>query len=226
MLLSALPSNINAADTIKFTVVTGEEGEQYTREATIKRDNGGEIRLKLLPEVVKYSKGLKQKLIDVLYSNKLQTGEGLYFRYVLKDADGNTTTSDWKQYTAAGFSATDEETFKVEQEGTYEIQYAVVSPTATISTDPTAKSGLTITGTGDLVNSGTATNGTLRYAISTDGSVPQSTDYSSTVPTVDALKTKLGGTLAANTYYVYYYVKGDTGYSDSAAKFVAVTITG
>ena len=107
--------------------------------------------------------------------------------------------------------------------GTYTIYYYIVgnsnyndrgstsSPlgniTATIGqsvptyTAPTAKTGLVYNGSAkQLINAGTVTNGTLYYRVGTSGSF---------VTTASSIT----GTNAGD-YTIYYYIKGDTGYSD------------
>jgi hypothetical protein len=125
MLFSFSPSQIkaeenannaeNTADTINVGVRTGEG-----KLVDITRPNGGNIRIQLFSDS-KYSKGLKQRLIDYVV-DQLETGEKLYLRYIFTDAEGNLKeTSDWKEYSDALNSMV------AEEEGKYDIRYAIVS---------------------------------------------------------------------------------------------------
>ena len=90
------------------------------------------------------------------------------------------------------------------------------APKASITAAPTAKT-LTYNETAqDLVNAGTASNGTVYYKVTTSNTKPSDTSgFSSSIPT---------GT-DAGTYYVWYYAKGDTGYDDGDISSSAVTVT-
>ena len=81
-------------------------------------------------------------------------------------------------------------------------------PIASVSKAPTAKT-LTYNGSEQtLANAGSATNGTMQYCLTENGT------YSSNIPK---------GT-NAGSYKVYYYVKGNSGYQDSAKNSINVTI--
>ena len=71
---------------------------------------------------------------------------------------------------------------------------------ATLNAAPTASTGLEYSGAPQalLATAGSATNGTMQYRIGTTG------EWSSTIPEATN----------ADTYYVYYKVKGASGYSD------------
>lgn len=78
---------------------------------------------------------------------------------------------------------------------------------ASVTKAPTAKS-LTYNGSAQaLVNAGTASGGTLKYAVSGDS-------YSSSIPT----RTNVG------TYTVYYYTEGDSNHTNSDTGSVKVSI--
>ena len=84
-----------------------------------------------------------------------------------------------------------------------------------ITKAPSAKTGLKYTGQAQaLVNSGTATGGTLYYAVTTENTAPAGTAYTEAVPK----KTDAG------TYYVWYKVTGDGNHKDVAPDSVPVTI--
>lgn len=112
--IKAAEGTENAADTIKVDVRT-DEGKLVT----INRPNGGKVRIQLFPDL-KYSKGLKQKLIDYVV-DQLVAGEKLYLRYIFTDSEGNLKkTSDWKEHNDATNSMV------AEEEGKYDIRYVIV----------------------------------------------------------------------------------------------------
>lgn len=92
---------------------------------------------------------------------------------------------------------------------------------AKVTTAPTATAGDIIAGsTTALVTAGAASGGTMMYKATTENTKPTSTDgFSATIPTAEEL--------TAATYYVWYYAKGDDGYTDSeiAASAIAVEVT-
>ena len=81
-------------------------------------------------------------------------------------------------------------------------------PAASVGTAPTAKSGLEYDGTEqELVNAGTATNGTMQYSL-------DNSSWSDAIP-----KGKNAG-----EYTVYYMVKGDSSHSDYTPSPNTVTV--
>ena len=75
-------------------------------------------------------------------------------------------------------------------------------------TAPTAKTDLTYTGEAkELVNSGSATNGTMEYAVSDSNLTAPATGWGTGIPE---------GT-NAGTYYVWYKVQGNSGYNNIGA---------
>ena len=95
-----------------------------------------------------------------------------------------------------------------------------VKPAAEVTTAPTATTGDIIAGsTTALVAAGTASGGTMMYKVTTANTKPTSTEgFSATAPTAE--------TLAAGTYYVWYYAKADDSHADSeiSASGIAVTV--
>ena len=93
-----------------------------------------------------------------------------------------------------------------------------VKPAATVTTAPTAKTGVKAGEDVAIVNAGTATGGTMMYAVTTTNTKPTSTDgFSDAVPTAK--------TLAAGTFYVWYYVKADDTHTDSEISATAIAVT-
>jgi len=95
----------------------------------------------------------------------------------------------------------------------------VKSNLATITTPPVATAGDIIAGSATaLVTAGVADGGTMMYEVTATNTKPTTTDgFSATIPTA--------ATLAAGTYYVWYYAKGNTGYNDSEIAAAAVEVT-
>lgn len=85
----------------------------------------------------------------------------------------------------------------------------VALPQASITTAPTAKTGLTYTGTAQpLVTEGTASGGTMRYSL-------DNTNWIETVPVAKA----------AGNYTVYFKAIGDAGHSDFTPTSNSVNVT-
>lgn len=86
---------------------------------------------------------------------------------------------------------------------------------ATVTKAPEAKT-LTYTGSAqELVTAGTASGGTMQYAIG---------ENSTTAPADNLYTTSIPSKTDAGTYYVWYKVVGDADHADSAAAYVTVTI--
>lgn len=98
------------------------------------------------------------------------------------------------------------------------VELTVNLPKATVTTAPTAKTGIKAGENAAIINAGVATGGTMMYKVTTANTKPTTTDgFSATVPTAQSL--------AAGTCYVWYYVKGDATHADSEiAGPVQVTI--
>ena len=98
------------------------------------------------------------------------------------------------------------------------IELNVNLPKATVTTAPTAKTGVKAGENAAIINAGVASGGTMMYKVTTTNTKPTTTDgFSATVPTAQ--------NLAAGTCYVLYYVKADATHSDSEiAGSVSVTI--
>ena len=93
-----------------------------------------------------------------------------------------------------------------------------VTPAATVTTAPTAKTGVKAGQNEAIVNAGTATGGTMMYKVTTANTKPTSTDgFSATVPTAEGL--------TAGTYYVWYYVKADDSHTDSEISATGIEVT-
>jgi hypothetical protein len=81
-------------------------------------------------------------------------------------------------------------------------------PKATVTTAPTAITGVKAGEDKAIINAGVASGGTMMYALTTTNKKPTSTFlFGSTVPSAKIR--------AAGTYYVWYYVKADATHVDS-----------
>ena len=92
------------------------------------------------------------------------------------------------------------------------ITIEVIQPEARLLTAPSGKTGLKYNGTDQelLATPGTAQNGTLRYRVDP----PSTGSYSEEMPKAKDTK----------TYKVWYYVKGNAGYADTAYERIDVKI--
>ena len=89
---------------------------------------------------------------------------------------------------------------------------------STVTTAPAAKT-LTYNGQAqELVTAGTASGGTMKYAVTTANQEPAAEAY-----TFD--NTSIPAKTAAGTYYVWYKAVGDETHTDSEAKCITVTIS-
>ena len=95
----------------------------------------------------------------------------------------------------------------------------VTKAPATITTAPTATTGDIIEcSTTALVTAGKASGGTMMYAVTTTNKKPTSTEgFSATVPTA--------ASLAAGTYYIWYYAKADADHTDSEISVSGIAVT-
>ena len=146
--------------------------------------------------------------------------------YTVTMAEGTVDAGNWSinpAEAAEGTEVTLQYTGRLKVKGVKATSDAApaVKPAATVTTAPTAPTGDIVAGSETaLVSGGAATGGTMMYKVTTANTKPTSTEgFSATVPTAK--------TLAAGTYYVWYYVKADDSHSDSeiAATPIEVTVT-
>ena len=133
-------------------------------------------------------------------------------------ADANAGTGKTVNITGITLSGTKAGNYTLATTGNQPSTTADITKVATtITTAPTAKTGLTYTGTvQDLVAAGTPTGGTLYYLVADTKPVTTEGTWSTNIPT---------GT-DAKTYKVWYYVKADDNHTDSEVyNAVDVTIT-
>jgi|GEM_PF-2526262 len=92
--------------------------------------------------------------------------------------------------------------------------FTIAKANATVSV-PTPKT-LTYNGYAqELVNEGSATGGTMKYAVTTENKAPTDENlYTTSIPTATE----------AGTYYVWYKAVGDANHTNSEAKCITVTI--
>lgn len=166
---------------------------------------------------------------DVTYTGSSQylvtSGSGtgtMYYRYKL------STSSSWSLWSTTRPSRTDAGTYNIEyyaaassdgnytQSATGSLNVEMKKATSSVTAAPTAKS-LTYSGSAQaLVNAGTASGGTMYYKYTTTNSKPTSTSgFSSSIPT----------RTTAGTYYVWYYVYGDSNHTSTSISITAVSVT-
>ena len=147
------------------------------------------------------------------------------------------TTSNTKPETAGDFSEDVPTAAGILNAGTYYVWYyakgddthadseiagpveiTVANPAATVTTAPTAKTGVKAGENAEIINAGVTSDGEMQYKVTTTHTKPTSTEgFSATIPTAQSL--------AAGTCYVWYYVKADDTHADSEiAGPVQVTI--
>ena len=98
----------------------------------------------------------------------------------------------------------------------YKVIVSAKTP-ATITTPPTATASIEPNSETALVTAGVADGGELMYAVTTTNTRPTTTEgFIATIPTA--------ATLAAGTYYVWYYAKGDATHSDSEIAATAIEV--
>ena len=127
---------------------------------------------------------------------------------------GGTETNVGGPYTATATSLSNSN-YAMPTEGTSQTYY-ISAASAAVDTAPAANTALTYTGEAQtLVTAGTASNGTMVYALGNNAATaPESSSFSAAIPQ---------GT-NAGTYYVWYKAQGSGNYSDSTPACVTVTI--
>lgn len=116
--------------------------------------------------------------------------------------------------TASSISGTGSDNYELPTVKTETYNITAVAPTVTA---PTAKTGLVYNGSGQaLINAGSTSGGTIKYLVTENSTQPDKNaeGWSESVPS------KAG----AGTYYVWYYVAGDSNHNDSDVDKVTVTI--
>ena len=140
----------------------------------------------------------------------------------VKDADKWTVKVGEGQAQAlpiGGLKGDGSETVTLQYNGRLKVKGVKAKTPATVTTAPTATTGDIAAGSETaLVSGGAATGGTMYYKVTTANTKPTSTEgFSATVPTAK--------TLAAGTFYVWYYVKADDSHTDSEISATAIAVT-
>ena len=131
---------------------------------------------------------------------------------VTAKAEGTTTITA----TATGYSSQNGK--KIYQPASVSYVVTVKPNPATITTAPTAITGVKAGESTALITEGVADGGTLMYEVTTTNTKPTTTDgFSAAIPTA--------ATRAADTYYVWYYAKGDATHADSEISATAIEVT-
>lgn len=138
--------------------------------------------------------------------------KAIYVSPTFKDGE----TSDYNIY--AGDAAPGEIVPEPTDETFTNSKYVKIEPKpAPTYTAPSAVSGLVYNGSNQtLITAGSATNGTMQYALGVNGTTAPSEGWTADLPTAKN----------AGTYYVWYKVIGAQGYTDITPKFAAaVTVS-
>ncbi|MBR5337676.1 MAG: leucine-rich repeat protein [Lachnospiraceae bacterium] len=130
----------------------------------------------------------------------------------------NENAGEGKTVNITGFTlgGRDASNYKPAEAGNQMTTTATIRKVASSVTGvPTAKTGLTYTGSAmELIAAGSATGGRMYYAVTTENTAPAADRYSEALPAA----TDVG------TYYVWYKVVGDANHNDSDAACIQVTI--
>lgn len=128
------------------------------------------------------------------------------------NTESMTLTTDYTVSGTTSASAAGTYTVTITGKGNYEgskdITWKITKAAASVATAPTAKTGLKSGTSNALVNAGTASGGTMYYLASSSNTTPatSASGWSTSIPTKSD----------AGTYYVFYYVKGDSNHTDSS----------
>ena len=209
--LDASPTQTEAGELTVYYQVTADNYTTYTGSAKV-TVNAKQTQT-ITAENVTANYGDTDKKISATTN-----GNGA-ISYAVKDGcedyiDVNTSTGALtiKKVGTATVIVTAAETATYEQ-ATKEVTVTINKAAPTV-TAPTAKT-LTYNGSAQqLVNAGSATGGTMWYAVTTENTAPADNLYTTDIPT----KTEAG------TYYVWYKVVGDGNYNDTTAICVTATI--
>ena len=180
---------------------TGSNSKTFTINKKSLSTNSGDFTITLNPTSRTYN-GSAQ---SVSVSSVTDTNSG--------NTETMALTTD---YTVSGTTSTSANvgtyTVTITGQGNYEgskdITWKITKAAASVTTAPTAKTGLESGTSNKLVNAGTASGGTIYYYCSTANTQPATTasGWSTSIPTESD----------AGTYYVFYYVKGDSNHTDSS----------
>lgn len=214
-------SNTDAGEGI--IVVTGKDGTDYEGLIGVRSFEITQRPITITAEDQEVAYGTVSTnfhtsgMVYITTANKeLPTGQTINITLTPTDADGNTvtnTTNIGDDYVITPSAAVINTSDMRDITSNYEITYAtgvltIVKAQAAVTTAPTAKTGLKSGTANALVNAGVTNDGTLYYLLSSTSSpVPDisSSDWSTSIPTASEV----------GTYYVFYYVKGDSNHTDS-----------
>ena len=214
--MSALDMPLNGISSTKTDVVSIGELNGASTPVTVNADGKATIGLRF----GNFVKGIFVNVVSPLYA---------YVKDGVRDADKWTVKVGEGQAQAlpiSGLKGDGSETITLKYNGRLKVKGVkatsdaapAVKPAATVTTAPTAKTGVKAGEDVAIVNAGAATGGTMMYKVTTANTKPTSTEgFSATVPTAK--------TLAAGTYYVWYYVKADATHTDSEISATAIAVT-
>ena len=206
-------ANTNAGTAAKVTI-TGIGNYTGTKTANFAINKATQT-ITVPSDVPEVAMASSLELNNLCSSNA--TADGATLVYVLKSGasspGGPTITgSTFKAGTTTGeytvtVNSAATSNYEVAPEATFKVK-VVALPQASITTAPTAKTGLTYNGNAQpLVTEGTASGGTMKYSL-------DNTNWIDTVPVAKA----------AGNYTVYFKVKGDAAHNDYTPTSNTVTV--
>lgn len=172
--------------------------------------------------IAKKSLTITAKAQTITYGGSIATGTSQVTTSGLVSSDtltAITLTASTSQVTTSG-TITPSAATTTNGISNYSVTYntgnlTINKANSSVTSTPTAKSLTYSRSAQNLINAGSASGGTMYYKYTTTNSKPTSTSgFSSSIPT----RTNAG------TYYVWYYVKGDSNHNDTAISSTAVTV--
>lgn len=217
---------LSTASSYGSSIPTGTNAGSYTVNWKFVADanhGGGTTTGNVSVTISQKSLTITAKAQSISYGNSIATGTSQVTTSGLVSGDSLTAitlTASTSNVTTSG-TITPSAASTTKGASNYDITYStgnltITAVPASVTAAPTAKSLTYNRGSQSLVNAGTASGGTMYYYATTTNSKPSSTSsFSSSIPT----KTNAG------TYYVWYYVKGDSNHTDTAISSTSVSVT-
>jgi hypothetical protein len=217
---------LSTASNYGSSIPTGTNAGSYTVNWKFVADanhGGGTFTGNVSVTISQKSLTITAKAQSISYGNSIATGTSQVTTSGLVSGDSLTAitlTASTSNVTTSG-TITPSAASTTKGASNYSITYStgnltITAVPASVTAAPTAKSLTYNRGSQSLVNAGTASGGTMYYYATTTNSKPSSTSsFSSSIPT----KTSAG------TYYVWYYVKGDSNHTDTAISSTSVSVT-
>lgn len=217
---------LSTASSYGSSIPTGTNAGSYTVNWKFVADanhGGGTFTGNVSVTISQKSLTITAKAQSINYGNSIATGTSQVTTSGLVSGDSLTAitlTASTSNVTTSG-TITPSAASTTKGISNYDVTYStgnltITAVPASVTAAPTAKSLTYNRGSQSLVNAGTASGGTMYYYATTTNSKPSSTSsFSSSIPT----KTNAG------TYYVWYYVKGDSNHTDTSISSTSVSVT-